>query len=108
MNNGVVTVAVDAFLMLVDGDGVVVQWSRQAEKLVGHTAAEVVGQPVARLVTRIAAGTRGDARPGRADVLLLPGADGHPAADLRLRPMPRQDGTVAWAVFQAARGGATI
>lgn len=99
--------AVDAFLMVVDGNGVVEQWSRQAEKLVGCTAEEVVGRPVAHLVTRIA-GARGDVRPGRADVPLLPGADGHAVGDLRVRPMQRRDGTVAWAVFQAARGGVTI
>jgi PAS domain S-box-containing protein len=100
-------VAVDAFVMVVDGNGVVVQWSRQAEKLVGCSAEEVVGRPVAHLVTQIAAGARGHARPGGAD-LLLPGADGHALGDLRVRPMPRPDGAVEWAVFDAARGGPTI
>ena|SRR5260221_2099709 len=100
MSNGVVTVAVDAFVMVVDGNGVVVEWSRQAEKLVGCTAEEVVGRPVAHLVTQMAAGACGDARPGSADVpLLLPGADGHAVGDLRVRPMPRRDGAVEWAVF---------
>src|SRR5260370_29655910 len=108
MSNGVVTVAVDAFVMVVDGNGVVVQWSRQAEKLVGRTAEEVVGRPVAHLVTQIAAGACGDARPGGADVPLLPGADGHAVGDLRVRPVPRRDGAVEWAVFQAARGGVTV
>jgi PAS domain S-box-containing protein len=105
---GVVTVAGDALLMIVDGNGVVVEWSHQAQKLVGCTAEEVIGRPVAHLVARITAGDRGDVWPGRADVLLLPGADGHAVGDLRVRPMQRRDGTVAWAVFQAARGGATI
>src|SRR5258708_13849892 len=108
MSNGVGTVAVDAFVMVVDGNGVVVQWSRQAEKLVGRTAEEVVGRPVAHLVTQIAAGACGDARPGGADVPLLPGADGHAVGDLRVRPVPRRDGAVEWAVFQAARGGVTV
>lgn len=99
--------AVDAFVMVVDGNGVVAQWSRQAEKLVGCTAEEVVGRPVAHLVTQIATGARGDARPGGAD-LLLPGAGGHALGDLRVRPMPRPDGAVEWAVFDAARGGTTI
>jgi hypothetical protein len=76
MSNGVVTVPVDEFLMVVDGSGVVVQWSRQAQESVGCTAEEVVGQPVTHLVTRVAAGVRSDARPGRAGVL-LPGVDGH-------------------------------
>jgi hypothetical protein len=76
MSNGVVTVAVDEFLMVVDGSGVVVQCIRQAQELVGCTAEEVAGQPVAHLVTGVAAGVRRDARPGRAGVL-LPGGDGH-------------------------------
>jgi serine phosphatase RsbU (regulator of sigma subunit)/PAS domain-containing protein len=108
MNNGVVTVAVDEFLMVVDGNGAVVQWSRQAEELLGRTAEDVVGQPVAHLVTRIAAGARSDGRPGRSGVLLLPGVDRHAVGDLRVRPMERPDGTVGWAVFRAARGGVAI
>jgi PAS domain S-box-containing protein len=104
----VVTVAVDEFLMVVDGSGVVVQWSRQAEELVGYTAEEVVGQPLVHLVTRIAVGVRSDARPGRSGVLLLSGVDGHAVGDLRVRPIQCRDGTVGWAVFRAARGGAAI
>jgi GAF domain-containing protein/anti-sigma regulatory factor (Ser/Thr protein kinase) len=106
-DNGVITVAVDEFVMVVDGNGVVVQWSRLAEKLVGCTAQEVVGRPVAHLVTQIAAGARGDEGPSGAGVL-LPGPGGHAIGDLRVRPMLRRDGAVEWAVFQAARGGATI
>jgi anti-sigma regulatory factor (Ser/Thr protein kinase) len=104
---GVVTVADDALLMVVDGNGVVVQWSNQAEELVRCTAEEAVGQPVAHLVTRVAAEAHGAARAGHADVL-VPGTDGHAIGDLRLRPMQRPDGTVAWAVFQAAGEGAAI
>jgi GAF domain-containing protein/anti-sigma regulatory factor (Ser/Thr protein kinase) len=103
---GVVTVAGDVLLMVVDCNGVVVQWSDQAEELAGCAADEVVGQPVAHLVTRVAVGARGPARAGRAEVL-APGADGHAIGDLRLQPMPRPDGSVAWAVFQAAWEGAT-
>jgi serine phosphatase RsbU (regulator of sigma subunit)/PAS domain-containing protein/anti-sigma regulatory factor (Ser/Thr protein kinase) len=101
-------VAVEVLLMVGDGDGVVVQWSRQAEDLVGCKAEEVVGRPVGYLITRIAAEARGDARPGHADGLLLPGADGHAIGDLRVRPMQGRDGNVAWAVFRAARDGGTI
>src|SRR5258708_12546463 len=108
MSNGVVTVAVDAFVMVVDGNGVVVQWSRQAEKLVGCTAEEVVGRPVAHLVTRIIAGACGDARPGGADVPLLPVADGHAVGDLSVRPMPPPDRPVEWPVFPSARGETTL
>jgi PAS domain-containing protein/GAF domain-containing protein/anti-sigma regulatory factor (Ser/Thr protein kinase) len=103
----VIKVAVDEFVMVVDGNGVVVQWSRQAEKLVGCTAEEAVGRPVAHLVTQIAAGARGGARAGTADVL-LPGAGSHAIGDLRVRPVLRRDGAVEWTVFQAAPGEATI
>src|SRR5258708_21756364 len=53
---GWLTVAGDALLIVVDGNGVVVRWSHQAEELTGCTAEDVVGQPVAHLVTRVAAG----------------------------------------------------
>jgi serine phosphatase RsbU (regulator of sigma subunit)/PAS domain-containing protein/anti-sigma regulatory factor (Ser/Thr protein kinase) len=105
--NGVITVAVDEFVLVVDGNGVVVQWSRRAQKLVGCTAEEAVGRPVSHLVTQIAAGARGGPRPGDAD-LPLPGVDSHAVGDLRVRPMLCRDGAVEWAVFQAARDGATI
>jgi len=93
-------------LLMVDCKGVVVQWSHRAEGLAGCTADEVVGQPVAHLVTRVAAGAGGTAQAGHAEVL-VPGADGRAIGDLLLRPMPRPDGSVAWAVFQAAGEGAT-
>src|SRR5258708_18140069 len=88
MSNGVVTVAVDAFVMVVDGNGVVVQWSRQAEKLVGCTAEEVVGRPVAHLVTRIMAGACGGARPGGAGRAPLPPAGGPAPPRPSGRPPP--------------------
>jgi PAS domain S-box-containing protein len=96
----------DMLLMVVDRDGVVVQWSHQAEELAGCTADQVIGQPVAHLVTRVAAGARGAARAGQLEVL-VPGADSHSIGELRLRPVPRPDGSVAWAVFQAGGEGAT-
>jgi PAS domain S-box-containing protein len=102
---GVITMAGDALLMVVDGNGVVVKWSRRAQKLLGYTADEVVGQPVVHLVTRVTAGHRGTGRTGRDD---LPGADGHAVADLRVQPTVGRDGTVGWKVFQAAPGGATV
>lgn len=70
MNDGVVMVAVDEFLMVVDSCSVVVQWSRPARQLVGYTAEEVVGQLVTHLVSGVAAGACSDAGPGRAGVLL--------------------------------------
>src|SRR5215470_16917999 len=95
----------DALLMVVDGNGVVVKWSRRAQKLVGYTADEVVGQPVAHMVTKVTAGHCGTGRTVRGDV---PGADGHAVADLRVQRTVRRDGTVGWSVFQAAPGGATV
>jgi serine phosphatase RsbU (regulator of sigma subunit)/PAS domain-containing protein/anti-sigma regulatory factor (Ser/Thr protein kinase) len=103
----VITVAVDEFVMVVDGHGMVVQWSRQAEKLVGCTAGEAVGRSVADLAAQMAAGARGGARPGAADVL-LPGAGRNAVGDLRVRPVLRRDGAVEWAVLQAAPDRATI
>src|SRR5258708_31615137 len=100
MSNGVVTVAVDAFVMVVDGNGVVVQWSRQAEKLVGCTAEEVVGRPVAHLVTRIMAGGCGGARPGRADAPPPPVPGRRPARPLSGRPPPPPDGPPGWGRFR--------
>src|SRR5260370_13977278 len=99
MSNGVVTVAVDAFVMVVDGNGVVVQWSRQAEKLVGGTAEEVVGRPVAHLVTRIMAGGCGGARPRGAAVPLLPLAGGPAPRDPRAPPLPPRGRAGARAVL---------
>ncbi|MEU2622979.1 PAS domain S-box protein [Streptomyces sp. NPDC007157] len=46
----VVAVASDAPLMVIDGAGVVAEWSRHAEELLGHTAGEVVGRPATSLV----------------------------------------------------------
>src|SRR5258708_22017687 len=88
MSNGVVTVAVDAFVMVVDGNGVVVQWSRQAEKLVGCTAEEVVGRPVAHLVTRIMAGGFGGGPPGGARPPPLPPPGGPARGRPLVRPLP--------------------
>src|SRR5258708_9937709 len=105
MSNGVVRVAVDAFVMVVDGNGVVVQWSRQAEKLVGCTAEEVVGRPVAHLVTRIMAGACGGGRPGGAGVPPLPPAGGPPVRGPSVRPLPPPGRAGGWAVFQGTRGG---
>jgi PAS domain S-box-containing protein len=42
--------ASDAPLLVLDGAGVVVDWSRHAEELLGHTAGEVVGRSATSLV----------------------------------------------------------
>jgi hypothetical protein len=98
----VVTVPADEFLMAVDGSGVMVQWSREAEELVGCTAEEAVGQPVTHLVTGVAAGVRSGTRPGRAGVL-LPGVGrpGGPACGCG----PCGAGTALWdGLFSSQRG----
>ncbi|MCD0484468.1 SpoIIE family protein phosphatase [Streptacidiphilus sp. ASG 303] len=75
-------------LMRLDTRGVVVEWSPEAERLLGRTAAEALG---------------------RAAAALGPFPDG--AADLRLevRPVPRADGAAVWEVTArpagADRGG---
>lgn len=82
----------EASLMVVNGGGTVVQWSREAEELLGRTAAEVVGQPVDRVVGRTGAAST---RRG------VPQLRGNSASvDLRVRPLLRADGSVDWAVFQ--------
>ncbi|MCF1592527.1 ATP-binding SpoIIE family protein phosphatase [Streptomyces muensis] len=35
---------------LIDSDGIVLRWSRGAKELLGHTSAEICGQPVGRLL----------------------------------------------------------
>ncbi|MFF7749255.1 PAS domain-containing protein [Streptomyces sp. NPDC007971] len=47
-------------LMVVDGGGVVVQWSHQAEELWGRPAGEVVGRPAIDLASHVPAPGGGD------------------------------------------------
>ncbi|WP_377272633.1 SpoIIE family protein phosphatase [Peterkaempfera sp. SMS 1(5)a] len=70
-------------LMLLDAEGVVVEWSREAERLLGRTAEQAVGRPAASLIPpegRAAEGLRLELRP-------MAAADGAAA-----------DGAAAWAV----------
>ncbi|MFF2167335.1 SpoIIE family protein phosphatase [Streptomyces sp. NPDC058175] len=87
-------------LMVVDGAGVVVDWSRHAEELLGHPAVEVVGHPATGLV-RPAPEASGHAV-GHELVALCHRSGRAVDADLRVRPWLRKDGSVAWAVFQGA------
>ncbi|MEU9479433.1 SpoIIE family protein phosphatase [Streptomyces sp. NPDC048191] len=95
-----VAVASDAPLMVMDGAGAVVEWSRQAQELLGHTAGEVVGRPVTSLVRPVPAASGHSL--GRDRVALCHRSGRAVAVDLRMRPLLREDGSVAWAVFQAA------
>ncbi|MGW5547556.1 PAS domain-containing protein, partial [Streptomyces sp. NPDC003998] len=88
-------------LMIVDGAGVVLRWSSQAEMLLGRAADEVVGRSVTPLLTRPANAAALAPEPAPDEVVLYD-ADGRVAAgDLRVRPLLRRDGVVDWAVFPA-------
>ncbi|MFD3492885.1 SpoIIE family protein phosphatase [Streptomyces sp. NPDC058690] len=90
----------DAPLMVIDGAGVVVEWSRHAEELLGRTAGEMVGQPATSLIGPAPAAS---GRPVGHDRVALCHRRGCAVdADLRMRPLLRKDGSVAWAVFQVA------
>ena len=96
----------DAPLMVVDAEGVVVRWSHEAEQLLGRAAEEVIGRSATHLVSRTAANSRhGTESPG--EVVLQHRGGRAVDADLRVRPLLRQDGSVAWAVFQAPAKDAT-
>ncbi|MEV5778869.1 SpoIIE family protein phosphatase [Streptomyces antimycoticus] len=90
----------DAPLMVIDGAGVVVEWSRQAEELLGHAAGEVVGRPATGLIRATPAASGHAVGCG---LVALWHRCGHAvSADLRMRPLLREDGSAAWAVLQAA------
>ncbi|MFF7191552.1 SpoIIE family protein phosphatase [Streptomyces sp. NPDC008222] len=87
-------------LMIVDSAGVVVQWSRQAAELMRREADEVVGRPATDLVIRPVSSSGGGAEPqcGRFDLEDVVG--GPAGVDLRVQPLLRHDGSVAWGIFQ--------
>jgi len=99
-------VASDAPLMGIDGGGVVVEWSCHAEELLGHSAGEVVGRPATRLVRATPAASGHVVGQGPAALCHRSGRA--VAADLRVRPLLRRDGSAAWAVFQAAADEDTV
>jgi PAS domain S-box-containing protein len=100
-------VARDAPLMVVDAEGAVVGWSPEAEELLGRAADEVIGRSATHLVSRTAASSRHLTERGPGEVVLQH-RDGHAVeADLRVGPLLRPDGSVAWAVFRASATGAT-
>ncbi|WP_294003137.1 SpoIIE family protein phosphatase [Streptomyces sp.] len=85
-------------LMVVDGGGVVVQWSHQAEELWGRPAGEVVGRPATDLVSPVPAPGGGDLERCRDDGL-LDVAVGAAGGGLHVRPVLRDDGSVTWGIF---------
>ncbi|MET9410302.1 SpoIIE family protein phosphatase [Streptomyces sp. NPDC002935] len=89
----------DTPLMIVDGAGVVVRWSRRAREIWLRSDSEAVGQAALAMVMADAGdsgvGTEpGSGAPGIHDV------DGNPV-DLRVQVVPLSDGGVAWGVFEA-------
>jgi PAS domain S-box-containing protein len=85
----------------VDGAGVVLQWSSQAETLLGRAADEVLGRSVTPVLSRPAAAAATAAEPSPEEVVLYDAGGRAAASDLRVRPLPRRDGVVDWAVFPA-------
>ncbi|MER6068009.1 PAS domain-containing protein [Streptomyces sp. NPDC001817] len=99
----VVAVAGETPLMIVDGKGVVVQWSHQAEELLGRPAGEVVGRPATDLVSPVPA-PDGDAAGSRHDALRDVAARAA-RRGLRLQPALRKDGSVSWGIFLPPASG---
>jgi PAS domain S-box-containing protein len=97
----VVTMEGDVPLMVVDGAGVVLQWSSEAETLLGRPANEVVGRSVTPLLGRPGDVPAAGTEPGSDEVVLYDARGRVAAADLRVRPLLRRDGVVDWAVFPA-------
>ncbi|MFE2992873.1 SpoIIE family protein phosphatase [Streptomyces sp. NPDC059262] len=91
-------------LMIVDGQGMVVQWSHQAEELLGRPAGEVVGRPATDLVIPVPAPGGGDMERHRQDAL-RDVAEGAAGGGLRVRPMLREDGSVTWGIFLPPANG---
>ncbi|MFI1290903.1 PAS domain-containing protein [Streptomyces sp. NPDC020792] len=85
-------------LMIVDGIGVVVQWSHQAEELLGHPAGEVIGRPATDLVSPVPAPDGDAAERCRHDALRDVAARAA-RRGLRLQPALREDGSVTWGIF---------
>jgi len=86
-------------LFVVAADGLVVEWSPQAERLLGCSADEVVGRAATDLVAdkeSPGAVARGWGQCGART------AGGAAELDLRVRPVVRRGGTVAWGIWQAS------
>ncbi|MGW7004800.1 SpoIIE family protein phosphatase [Streptomyces sp. NPDC054933] len=94
----------DTPLMIVDGRGVVVQWSHQAEELLGRPAGEVVGHPAIDLVSSLPAPDGDDVAGRGQDLCDLAGGPAG-GGGLRVRPLMRQDGSVAWGIFLPRANG---
>ncbi|MEU2113889.1 SpoIIE family protein phosphatase [Streptomyces sp. NPDC019507] len=86
-------------LFVVAADGLVVEWSPQAERLLGRSADEAVG----RAATDLVADKESPVAFARAwGQCGAQAAGGAAELDLRVRPVVRQGGTVAWAIWLAS------
>ncbi|MFJ6835999.1 SpoIIE family protein phosphatase [Streptomyces sp. NPDC091209] len=105
-------------LMVVDGAGVVVRWSRRAREIWLRSDSEAVGRAALTMV----APETGDSDTGDSDTgtgtggpgsgtgpgsgpLVIHDVDGNPV-DLRVQVVPLSGGAVAWGVFEADDGAA--
>ncbi|MFE3655828.1 SpoIIE family protein phosphatase [Streptomyces sp. NPDC059165] len=86
-------------LLIVDANGAVAEWSKDAERLLGHTAADAVGRPATILVGGPPHAGE-SVRCGRRGAQVSGGSAG---LDLRVEPVLRADGSVAWGVWAARR-----
>lgn len=91
-------------LMVVDGAGVVVRWSRRAREIWLRSDSEAVGRTALAMVTPDTGNTVGtdsvDGTSPGSGPLVIHDVDGNPV-DLRVRVMPLSDGAIAWGVFEA-------
>lgn len=79
-------------LMVVDGAGVMLRWSSQAETLLGRPADEVVGRSVTSLLSRLADATAPATGPLPEEMVLHDASGRVATGDLRVRPLLRHDG----------------
>ncbi|MFE8013825.1 SpoIIE family protein phosphatase [Streptomyces antibioticus] len=94
-------------LMVVDGAGVVVRWSRRAREIWSYPDSEAVGRTALDLVVPRAgrSDASGQGAESATPPLVVHDAGGHPV-DLRVQVMPLPDGAFSWAVFEATDGTA--
>ncbi|WP_246143839.1 SpoIIE family protein phosphatase [Actinacidiphila oryziradicis] len=103
-----------AAIAVVDADGMVVGWTQAAERLVGYSAAEVVGRPAAVMLPSAedrakasAFARRCRARGRWSGLAALRHRDGRRLdVSLRVSPLSGQDGRAQWLV--SATGMATV
>ncbi|MEU9137786.1 SpoIIE family protein phosphatase [Streptomyces sp. NPDC048404] len=91
--------------LVVDAHGVVVEWSPQAQALLGYTAEEMVG----RQVTRVVNGEHPDPDAAEGRKPARERAVRHRSGDrldvsIQVQPMADEDGAMRWAVLLAPAG----